>query len=64
MKTKTVPLSVLCVANPTILGATIPLQRIVDTQQEEARLEKIGKKAEESAERFKNTLLQHTQPFG
>jgi len=56
MKTKTVPFSVLRVAHPTIIGATIPLQRIVGIAQEEARLAEIGKRAEESGQRLRNAL--------
>lgn len=58
METRTIPLSVLRRTHPTIIGQSIPLERVVGTPQEEARIEQIGQRSEESAQRLKNALLE------
>jgi hypothetical protein len=66
MKTKvaTVPFSVFVVGHPTIIGMVIPLSRVQLSHEEEIRIEKVGRKAEESGERLRKALAPYTQPHG
>ena len=59
---KTVPFECLVVQHPTIIGATVPIRRIVGTMEEEERLAEIGKRAFESGERLRKALVDQTQP--